>query len=341
MIGLGGLVLGRGRITLKELLVQELIMVVLIAIAFFSSAYLKSRDKEIWNGVIVSKEKTTTPDCHTYPCNCRQICSGSGESRSCYTHCDTCNLHPYDIKWTAKTSNDEVAYINNCNPPGTSEPKRFSDIVIGEPTAIEHSYTNYLKGNQDTILKRFVPDKKFDIPEYPEVYDWYRVKRFIGIGVDDNRFDEYDNKLDKINAEFGSAKQVNISVFVVKESDQFYFEKLREEWLGGKKNDFIVVVGTPEYPKISWAQVLSWSDSEDAKVFVKNRILALGEFDGDKVLKIVEEEVRDKYIRKEMKDFEYLKFRIEPSATVKIVILILSIATSIGLSIYFKNEEVL
>ena len=342
LIGLGGLIFGGGKVTLKELLVQEAVLVVLISIVFFASAGLKMMDTEIWNGVITEKEKVTTSCCHSYSCNCRQVCSGSGDSRSCYTHCDTCYRHSNDVRWGATTSNGETAYYNGCNSPRTKEPRRFTEIIIGEPTSIEHKYKNYIKGSPDTILKRVVSDKEFDIPEYPQVYDHYRVSRFLTVGYDmpdPISFYGLDQQLDKINADLGARKKINITVLVVNESDQLYFEKLNEVWLGGKKNDFVVVIGVPEYPKITWANVMSWSDSEDAKVFVKNRIMDLGQFDGEEILKIIREEVESKYVKKSMEDFDYLKYRIEPSFKTKIVITIIGTIISIILTIYARRED--
>jgi hypothetical protein len=348
LIGLVGLIAWREDITWKELVIQEVVIVVLIVGTFFISAFSKSQDVEIWSGNIVSKDKHSEYCTESYKCRCHEVCSGSGSNRSCSEECDTCYKHWYVTTWDARTSNGEIAYDEGgCYDDRPREPKRFSQIVVGEPTSIEHSYINYIKGNPDTIIKRVSVEKNFSIPAYPEVYDWYRSTRFLQVGVVEPNIKQFNDKLDVLNAELGSKKQVNIIIILTTERDQMYVEKLREVWIGGKKNDFVVVISVPDYnqdssssKKIAWSQVMSWTDSEDAKVFTKNRIMELGNLDVDKVLGIIKEEVSNRYVRKEMKDFEYLKARIEPSGLVKTIIAIISIGVSIGLTILFKKEDV-
>jgi len=342
VLGLIAMSVSGGKITWKEFVLQETVLVVLITIAFFGSALARTADKEIWSGRIELKEKVKTSCCHSYSCNCQEVCNGSGNDRSCSTVCDTCYMHSHDYSYIAKTTNGETAYDNSCNSPSSSEPERYSQIVIGEPTAIEHSYTNYIKGNPDTILRRTSIDKEFAIPKYPRTYDLYRANRFILVGSG-NSAQQWEEKLYSLNSDLGAKKQVNIIVVAVYEEDQLYFEKLKQEWLGGKKNDFIVVIGlrNTDDPEIIWANVMSWSDSEECKVLVKNRVIELRRFDGYKIIDIIGEEVESKYIRKEMKDFEYLKARIEPTGTVKILIFIIGTIASIALSLLFNKEEIL
>lgn len=339
LIALAGLLFGKGRINWKEFLVHVGAIIAIISVSFFASAASRARDVEIWNGRIAEKDAQNVACCHSYACNCREVCSGSDESRSCSTECDICYEHAHDIRWYATTTNKETAFSDGCNPPNSSPPKRWNEIKIGEPTAIEHAYENYIKGNPDSLFRRTGTRQDFAIPPYPEVYDYYRAKRFLMVGVSDARIDSWNQKLDELNANLGAKKQVNATVIVVKESNLEWAESLNEKWLGGKKNDWIVVVGAPEYPKISWVSVLSWSKSEDAKIETRDRLMALGDFDADKALAVIAEEIDQKYVRREMKDFEYLKARIEPTETAQWIIWILGIAISIGLEIYFLKND--
>lgn len=342
IVGLGGKIIWKNEITWREFLLQEGIVVVFIFSTFFISAWGKTQDTEIWSGSIAGKERKTVSCQESYPCHCHEVCSGSGQNRSCSTQCDTCWRYWTITNWSAVTTNGETAYDEGtCHNDKPREPARYTAIVIGEPTAIEHSYTNYIKGNPDTIIRRVNVNKNFNIPAYPEVFDYYRVSRFINVDINTSTFAAYDNDLDELNAELGSLKQVNIIVIVTAEQDQMYVEKLREKWLGGKKNDFVVVVGAPHFPAIQWAQVMSWSDSEDAKVFTKNRIMELGRFDERKIVEIIKQEVGGKYTRKEMSDFDYLKARIEPSGLAKWIIWVVGVLGSVALSVWFKQEEVL
>lgn len=343
LIGLVGLLLGRGKINWKEFLIQEGIVIVVIFAGFGIGSWSRTADTEIWSGVIASKEMQHTICCHTYPCNCHEVCSGSGEDRSCHEECDTCRQHNHDEAYSALTSNGEVAYSDTCNKPGSKEPKRYAEIKVGEPTAIEHPYTNYIKGNPDTILKRTVDLEKFNgvLPPYPRVFDWYRAERFIFkvSSATGTRQADWNTALAEANGRIGAAKQVSLIVLVTDSPDVSYIEALKREWIGGKKNDFVVILGTPHYPEISWAGVVSWSKSEDAKLAVRDRILALKQFDGEEIVKIIEEEVSAKYVRREMKDFEYLKASIEPSGAVQTILFIIGVLLSTGLTIYFWRHD--
>lgn len=341
VIGVGGWLVSRyhheGSFNWKELLTQVGVGLALASIGFFSAMCHRTSDTEIWNGRIAKKYKTTGSCCHSYPCNCRQVCSGTGKNRSCSTKCDTCYEHSHDDVWKAVTTNDEVAYENGCNRPGSSAPARWKRIKVDEPTAIEHRYTNYIKGNPDSVIRRQGLKEEYGdlLPGYPEVYDHYRVRRVLGVGVTIPGAAKLDDRLDAINGDLGARKQVNVILLVVRTEDRGYLHALEEHWLGGKKNDAVVIVGTPRFPDIAWAGVMSWSDSEEMKIRIRDGIERLGTFDGDKVLDIVEREIASGFVRKQMSDFAYLKATITPSSAWLWLLYILTFLIAGGLQAYF------
>jgi len=339
-LGLAGLLFSKGRVTVKEFLVHEAAMLFLICIAYFLALCNKTSDTEVWNGTVVSKDRGTGSCCHDYPCN-PHPCGCDKDGNNCSTCYDTCYEHSWDQVWTATSSNGETVYRQTCGRPGASDPDRWEAIRIGEPTAVEHRYTNYIKGNPDSILRRQGAAERFAgrLPSYPEVYDWYRIRRFIAIGVPVEGLGALNERLSEINGRLGAMKKVNVVVVVVNESDQRYVEALRETWLGGKINDFVVVIGVPDPPAIAWAGVISWTRNEDLKVQVRDEIVALDAFDGSKVLDIVEQDVERKFEHRPISDFEYLKSTIEPSSTVTWIIGILGVLIALGLQIYFWIED--
>ena len=347
LLGLAGFLFGRGRVTLKEFLVHEAVVLVIIVAGYLIALSNRTADTEIWNGVIAKKWQGTEHCCHSYPCNCHQVCSGSNKSRSCSTVCSTCYRHFSDAYWQASTSNGETAYHNGCNAPSSSPPARWNAIVVGEPTAIEHGYTNYIKGNPDSILRRQGAAEKFAgrLPNYPEVFDHYRANRFLGIGTAFRDSADLNRRLSELNAGLGAAKQVNISVIVVREPDQAYLEGLREAWLGGKKNDVIAVVGlsaeatVADGAPIVWAGVLSWTKAEDLKIALRDDLMALGRFDGEAALDVIGRDVEAKFVRRPMTDFEYLKSTIEPTRNVQWLLFIIGCVLALGLQVYFWHED--
>ena len=104
----------------------------------------KITDQEIYNGEVTGKEKTRVSCEHSYSCNCRESCSGSGSTRSCSTTCDTCYEHSYDVDWRVKTSVHEFN-IQRINRQGTQEPPRWTKVTVGQPTAFVYKFTNYIR----------------------------------------------------------------------------------------------------------------------------------------------------------------------------------------------------
>ena len=345
VIGVVALLLGKGLLTLKELLVQEGCLILAIG-AFYGSALLITRhgaasDTEIRNGSVASKQEITTGCCHSYPCNpypCN--CNSKGSCSICY---QTCYKHSHDIKWIADSTNNERVYVDGCNAPGTPIPKRWQQIVIGEPTAVEYGYTNYIKANPNSILRRTGAAQKFGnlIPKYPEVFDYYRSDEFLFIQVPVSASTKQDANmhLRKLNAALGAKKQLNLVIVVVKTSDLQYVEALRESWLGGKKNDVVVVIGAQDFPVLSFVSVMSWSKSEEMKLAIRDRVMELKTFDSDKILSIIADEVGRKFVRREMKEYEYLMASVEPPTWALILILIAGLAASIFSTWFFLTHD--
>lgn len=253
-------------------------------------------------------------------------------------------MHSHDLYWSASSTNHETVFSDGCNSPGSSPPKRWLDIRVGEPTAAPHDYTNYIKGAPDSILRRQGIAEKYKslIPEYPRVYDYYRANRFLVVGVkgvNSAAETRWRNELDEINADLGPSKWVHVIVILVPTADRTYLHALEEAWLGGKKNDFVVVVGVPDYPKISWAGAMSWTKSEELKISVRDQIENLRTFDGDKVISLTRGEIQGKYVFRPMDDFEYLSASVTPSKGVMIFLFILGICVSAALQIYFWRED--
>jgi hypothetical protein len=338
LLGLAGYFLGKGRVTLKEFLVHEAVVVVLISVSYYVAYQGRMADTENWGGTIARKWQGTGSCCHSYPCN-PHPCS-CDEKGNCSTCWDTCYEHGSDRTWEAVTSNNERVYHEGCGRPGASDPPRWTAIVVGEPTTVAHSYDNYIKGNPDSILRRQGIAAKYgkSLPTYPEVYDHYRANQFLAdAGIPD--IAALNKKLAEVNGYLGAAKEVNIIVVATKQDDPMYLEALREHWLGGKKNDIVVVIGTPRFPEIAWAGVISWTKSEEVKIALRNRLLDLKAWNGDEVIKIVREEVGGKFVHRPITDFEYLKSTIEPTSSACWTIFIIGLILAVGLQIYFWKHD--
>jgi hypothetical protein len=338
--------LGKKRIVWWEVLVHLGVAAGLMVGGWYFARWASVQDTEIWNGTVASKPYGTHGCCHSYECNCYESCSGTGQDRTCSRICQTCYEHSRDLYWKAVSSNGETIYNNRCNSPHTSTPARWAAIRIGEPTAVEHRFTNYIKAAPGTFFKRkgLVEEYKRWLPEYPKVSGW-RVDRFVFSGLSrPPEHGAWNERLMAINGALGARKQVNIVVVVTDQGPQFY-DALASHWLGGKKNDFILVVGAANYPAIDWVRVMTWMDpvgeGEAGGIHesVPRKVEALRQFDGAAVLDILEREIEVGFIRKEMSDFKYLMKGAEPPLWALILLGVLGLAVSGGLGYWFIVNE--
>jgi hypothetical protein len=345
-IGFAAYFIAGKKITPKELAVQLGAVALLVIVTYLIMLSGRTGDVELINSSIAERSTGHEGCCHSYPCNCHESCSGSGSSRSCTTECDTCYEHSHDIYWEASTTTGNRVYYDGCNPPGTEMPSRWGHIYVGEPAVERHGFTNYIKGNPNSILRREAvsPALLAQVPEYPRVFDYYRTLRVLNLGANGVDIQALNHELDYVNSQLGPKRQVNIILIITKESDLTFGEAVRQKWLGGKKNDVIVIVGAPAFPEVAWVDVLSWTQEEAMKIRIRDNILAMHTFNGHNALGIIAYEVDQGFKRRHMKDFEYLSAGIEPSSTETTWLFIVAAGLSIGLSGLFAridlfNEE--
>lgn len=304
-----------------------------------------AHDTEILNGSVTGKEKNRVSCSHSYQCRCRMVtsCTGSGKNRHCSTSqkCDTCYEHAYDIDWDVRTTVGSVT-INRVDRQGLQEPERWTKVRIGEPASREHFYINYIKAAPGSVL-RMNAQTGFEtlLPKYPEVYDYYRANHIVTVGGASvpNQV-AMQERLGSINGKLGPSKEVDIIFVVAKVKDPAYHYALQQHWLGGKKNDLIVILGVPNDNTVEWATVMSWSDAELLKVQLRDAILEIGTLDRFlEMLDVTEQMVGKQFHRKPMEDFAYLRYQYSPSPGIMMLLLFLGVAISVGLSIYFVHND--
>ncbi len=327
-------------ISWKEFSVQVGVQALVAALSAFIVYHSNTVDTEVWNGFVARKEREQVSCSHSYRCHCHDVCSGSGSKKSCSEQCDTCYDHPYDVNWNVYTSNEEAIQIARQDSQGTMQPSRWTSIQEGDPTTVEHTYTNYLKGSPDTLFRHqgLVEKYKDRLPAYPKVFDYYRIRRFIPNNVPVSDDADWNASLDKLNANLGKAKQANIMVTLTTEPID-YFSALEESWLGGKKNDVVLVIGVGADHTLKWASVMAWTSNETFKVRLRNDVMSLGQLDREAVIEKLGDDVATLYKRKPMADFAYLQSSITPSTTQWILSLIVGVLCGAGLSYFFYKKD--
>jgi len=334
-------------ISWKEFLLYLVAQILVAGILATLLYYQNVIDHETWSGWVTFKERETHPCAHSYECNCRNIetCSGSGKSRSCSTSrvCSTCYEHINDYDWIVYTSNHEKIEIDRIDSQGYHEPPRWTSVKLLEPTVQRHEYVNYIKAAPDSLFRHRGLREKYEslIPSYPDrIYDYYRLDRLVlqGVSVPDQR--AWNEGLAQVNAEIGSKKQVNIIVVLTNQGQEWFYA-LEEAWIGGKKNDVILVIGVEsETMKPLWSQVMAWTTDKVCEVKLRDAILDLSKVTPDDTLKVVKSSITDHYKRNPMANFEYLRGSIVPSKGELFLCIAVGILVSALLAYLFNTYDV-
>lgn len=291
-------------------------------------------DTQVLNGWVTGKEQERTSCSHSYDCRCR--------TREGRRYCDTCYEHPYDYDWVVRTS------VGSLNVPrvdrrGTKEPPRWTQVVVGEPAAMEASYTNYVKAAPHSL---FSSGRRVErqLPAYPYVYDLYRFQhaRVHQVGVPN--LAEWNTELADTLKTLGAGKEVNVNLLFVKHGDQQYGLDLEEAWLGGKKNDLNIVVGVGEWPKAKWAYAFTYARStgnervvlEARNLFLKEGALA----DPKATVASLTGLVNRHYRRTPMDKFRYLAAEVRPSVALIVGIVVALILVCGLLTFLFSRNDI-
>jgi hypothetical protein len=335
-----------------EIKFKEVAVTVLASTFVLTSIYFLGRagmtwDHEIWNGKITSKERKHGHYLQSYSCNCRSVCTGSGQNQTCSTTCDTCYEDRYTVTWTAfSTIGDfRIEHFDSGSKRvyQSPDPKRYSIIEKGDPCSTSNSFINYVKAVPESLFHAnplMVKQFQNFIPVYPgDVYDFYHVDRVLAVNVPVPELDVWNRELSKSLRELGPSKQANAIIVFVNTNDPNYQYALESAWIGGKKNDIILIMGVTSWPKIDWVAVSSWSKAEIFKVQLRDDIMALGEVKRDEILKLLEDHTWKSFKRRQMKEFEYLANEIEPPMWVIILALLFGIGISVGASFYFYHND--
>lgn len=326
-------------ITVKELLITLAISTVIGGLVVAAGYHRSVGDVEIISGYVTGKERVKVSCEHSYSCNCYTSCSGSGNTRSCSTHCQTCYEHWHDFDWNVKSTIGTFT-IDRIDRQGEDMPPRWESVKAYEPVAREAFYENWIKAAPDSLFHALdVKGHEKFIPNYPETFDYYRINRLVANGVKFPDAKLWNQELEYMLRALGAKKQVNVVIVATNRSESFA-DALNAKWLGGKKNDVLIVVGSKKYPEMDWVRVISWTDSQIFKVALRDDLQKIGKLDRTEWMKAISSNINTYYVRKPMADFDYLKDAVEPPTWSLLLAFILAMASSIGLTIFMKKNDI-
>lgn len=153
---------------------------------------------------------------------------------------------------------------------------------------------------------------------------------------------ELNKMVAELNKVIGPKHTGSLGLVIIPSSlPREYYYALEESWLGGKKNDIIPVIALNEDGSISWVEVMGWVKDPLFKVKLRDDLLELNGIGNlEKLSEVILSNVSKYYVRKPIKDFEYLKSSIKPSTTQFILGLVLALIASIITSVIFYKTDV-
>lgn len=329
-------------ISAKELLLQFGSAILIAGVSAGLMSCVSTHDTEILSGSVISKQQTRVSCSHSYSCRCRNSCSGSGKNKSCHRVCDTCYDHSHDYDWDVDTTVGNIE-IDRIDRQGVHEPPRWSAVFVGEPVVTTHGYDNYIKAAPDSLFRHQGSLEKYkgQIPEYPnDVYDYYKINRLVTVGFRLENEARWNESLMVLNADLGAKKQVNAIIVIVKNKPHDYYYALEQAWIGGKKNDAILVLSVDEQLKPQWAKVMTWTTNKVFEIKLRDAIMAQEQISLLSTMRILHSSIDQFYKRKPMKDFEYLESSITPSTTSWVVSMIIQLIFSLGIAFICHRNDV-
>jgi hypothetical protein len=340
VVGLLFYLFSDARITGKEFALMMAVQVVVAGISAGIIYYANTHDVEIWNGRVTKKTREEVTCSHEHCCAWTTYTYACGKSTCSGVRCSGyCKDHPFDVDWPVYTSLGERIEIDRLSRQGLEQPPRWTTAIVGEPSSTEHSYENYIKAAPDTLFRR-TQKQIASLPPYPDrVYDYYRSQSFYPIGLTVFNAAVWNKELNEVNAKLGKSKQVNIFVVPVLNKPRDYFYDLETAWLGGKKNDVIIVAGVNADLQYQWVEVMSWTKSEILKVTIRDELMVEGVMNPQVAVPAIEDLVQKHFVRREMKDFEYLKSSITPTPNEWFVSLLLGIGVAVIMGIVCHKHD--
>ena len=299
-------------------------------------------DTETWNGHATSAEYL---EGWTEIVRCTErSCSGSGENEVCVDvpmvrydyhppewRVYTSNNESVSIasgnyrEYIAKFGNEHKEYVFHMNQYSVGDGNKYVTTWNGKietmiPTAVVHPYVNFLRASH-SLAKNEGTAQEYEslLLPYPEIqggrFGNIEIDRVLvagGVNIPVQWHATVDRMLDWILAFLGAEKQADIVVYVVNTDDRGFVEALRERWCGGKKNQIIVIVGTTNFPKVDWADVMIFAGNEDLITDLGQAIEKQGEIsDPEAFTKTIVASIQKEFSRVPMATLEHLMYHVK------------------------------
>lgn len=172
-----------------------------------------------------------------------------------------------------------------------------------EIVSTTHSYENRLRANRNNVFRKrpLTPEERSSTGLYERV--WIKENYYSPAVYGD--IADLDHRIGSINARLGKAKQIRIHVLIFVNTGIETAHLQDRYWEGGKKNELNICLGL-QADKIVWCYPFSWTEREDLKADLRDRLEGMSIADSPAIAKNIEELVTTEWERKQFSDFDYL-----------------------------------
>jgi len=324
-------------LSLPALLASVVVGCLVLAGMWQLGRYSQMADTEIWNGQVTDKRQVRVSCEHSYDCFCTTDSDGNRSCQTCYEH-----SHDYD--WRVYTTVGNMT-ISRVDRRGTKTPPRWATVNVGEPASAERSYTNYVQAVPQSLYNLSARNDATlpAVPNYPQVYDYYRINRVLTVDTSYASATTLNTQLNMALRTLGAEKQANVVVIVANTPDALYRYKVEAEWIGGNKNDVIVLLGTDaEAQTLLWVDIITFAKNTGNELFqvtLRDRLLDGNTLDGATVASAISTTIAELYDRPQMADYEYLRDAIHPPMWLMVFASLLSLAANFGTAMLVTHHE--
>jgi hypothetical protein len=146
-----------------------------------------------------------------------------------------------------------------------------------------------------------------------------------------------EKRLQVLNARLGHEKQIRVFFLVFRDKGREFGAMQERYWQGGNKNELVVCVGLDNANNVTWGHVFSWTEQTAVKVKLVHQIQDHKEFDINKIIDLIDTEIKEEWVRKPFKEFDYLS--IEPTMTQVVWIMVLTLLVNVGIAVWIVKNE--
>lgn len=323
-----------------EMGVQLFASLILTGVVVVCSYYSQTSDYTTINGQVTEKVRDNDSHEESYDCRCRTVSSG-GKNPTTSTKCDTCWRTVYTVDWYLKSTigSIDIDHDRSYSPTIwlTSDPDQYTRAYVGEPCSKKDFFVNYIKSAEKSLFNtsNYEVKSTLPVPTYPELYGIYQIDNVLNVGTTVSIREWNDYLRDRLKT-LSPEKQVNIILIFANTNDKMYRYKVEKEWTGGKKNDYVVIIGTTDSKTASWVDGFTFGLSHGNHLMLSEvqSELTGKELKKELIVGAITDKVAEKFVRKSMKDFKYLAKDIQPSDTATFILIALQLLLNISLTFF-------